>query len=262
MENKQVSRTINQYIQYLDIELCRKSNIAVYGLSGCGKSRLACSIASILRNHNYFVAYIDVVGNIKHVSDLPYYLKVDPKKWCLILRTEGILIDISELLLEEQLAYIDQFFRIYWTFRKANVEWKRQAIIILEESELYCQYLRSKTAQQIFRIVMSGRNEPIRTRVMAISPRIANVDTSISEMCEQIYLGSTIGERNAVKIRALLGKEYIDIARELETGQFIWKHGKQIDIVKVPLFERETRPIEIREPSCWQKLKGDYRRVI
>ena len=246
---------ISEYLGYCDFELCKKSNIAIYGLSGCGKTRLANDIASQLSKQNYFIAYFDVVGNIRDISDLRHYQKIDREKPNIVLPTEeGIIYDISDLLLNDQQAFVNNFLEIFWLCRKVNIEWKKQAIIILEESELYCQYLNSKTTPQILKFCMAGRNEPIRTRVMAISPRIANVSTSISEMCEQVYLGTTLGDRNAVKIRHLFGKEYVDVAKNLDVGQFLWKHSTEIDIVKVPLFQPKSKPQEIRPPTFWDRL--------
>ena len=74
------------------------------------------------------------------------------KKSNIVLPTEdGIIYDISDLLLNDQQAFVNNFLEMFWLYRKVNIEWKKQAIIILEESELYCQYLNSKTTQQILK---------------------------------------------------------------------------------------------------------------
>lgn len=230
---------------YFDLNLAKKSNIAIFGFSGCGKTRLACDIASQLQRAGYWVAVFDPVGIWKNISNIPHYQQMmgNPLIMRLALPCQSVIYDISGMVLEHQQSFINEWCRQYFHFRRTS-SWDQPAIIIFEESHLFARNLRSKTSQQILRLATAGRN--FNTRVLSLTQRVSNLSTEISEQSEQIYLGYTIGENNRRKIRTLLGKEWIKVAEELEVGEFIWRHGRRIEVVKVPLFNTNNMPEEIK----------------
>lgn len=57
--------------EFFELELSRKSNLCIFGFNGCGKTRLACSIASMLNKQGFQVVVFDSVGIWKQISDLP-----------------------------------------------------------------------------------------------------------------------------------------------------------------------------------------------
>lgn len=220
------------------------------------------------------VSVLANTSHIKNVKLIEQYSGFDQKRGIrpnnLVMSWESIVYDLSILLPDRQKMFINDFCEGYWMLRRIGlpkkkrseftgkkghlkyIKWrikyqrdqayysawmKKPAVIVLEEAQLYARYLSSGTGQQIMRIVTAGANPPFRTRLMAITPRISRVDTDVADGCQQRWLGITDGARDRLKIRDLFGPKYVPIAKELDQGQFVWKHGRHMNIVRTPEYK-------------------------
>lgn len=159
---------------------------------------------------------------------------------------ENIIYDISSMLLEDQKSFVSDFAESWFLHRKRTTD-NRPCLFVFEEAHLFARYLTSKVGEQIWRIASVGRNQPYATRILSISQRASSLDTNLIEQSEVLYIGVQEGENNLRKVRAFLGKKWIEPVQKLGVGEFIKKNGGETRIVKTPLFERQTRPIDVQD---------------
>ena len=116
--------------------------------------------------------------------------------------------------------------------------------------------LRSYTFQEISRFVTQGRNFGLS--YIALTQRLASVDSNLVEISGLKYFGKTEGDNNRRRAKAWLSKEYLDRARDLKTGEFLQQYGSKITFEKVPLFHSLGTPQPYIEP---RKPKGLIQRI-
>jgi len=107
--------------------------------------------------------------------------------------------------------------------------------------------LRSYSFQEISRFVTQGRNFGLSK--IALTQRLASVDSNLVEISGLKYFGKTEGDNNRRKAKAWLPKDYLNKARDLKTGEFLHQYGSQITLEEVPLFQSRTRPKPYVEPQ-------------
>jgi len=243
-----------------DFEESKKSNILVSGTNNTGKTRLACGICSILEMAGWRNIVFDNSGVWKSVSDLPFYIEVEPNEyWYKIpIVSESIIYDISNLVPESQKTFVDFVLRDLWESRDSfNIEW---VMVSLEEFELYGRSTRGTTAQNIFRIMHAGRNRQIR--VLAISTDLALIDSSFIRLCGIRYHGRlNIEENSKRKYRSYYGKEWLNKTINLELGQFVYLNKNKLETIRVPCFEATDKPIEYTPPIP-EKPKGFWSKLL
>ena len=123
-----------------------------------------------------------------------------------------------------------------------------KACYILEECQnlIPNSALRSYSFQEISRFVTQGRNFGLS--YVALTQRLASVDSSLVEISGLKYFGKTEGDNNRRKAKAWLPKEYLNQARDLRTGEFLQQYGSKIALEKVPLFQSVRKPQAYIEP--------------
>jgi hypothetical protein len=111
-----------------------------------------------------------------------------------------------------------------------------KAYYILEECQnlIPNSALRSYNFQEISRFVTQRRNFGLS--YIALTQRLASVDSNLVEISGLRYFGKTEGDNNRRKAKAWLSREYLDKARDLKTGEFFHQYGSKITLKKVPLF--------------------------
>ena len=110
---------------------------------------------------------------------------------------------------------------------------------------------------------MAGRNFGLS--YIALTQRLASVDSNLVEISGLKYFGETEGDNNRRKAKAWLPKEYLNKARDLETGEFLHQYGGKITLERVPLFQSRTRPrpyVEPQKPKKPSLIKRMIRAVI
>ena len=107
--------------------------------------------------------------------------------------------------------------------------------------------LRSYSFQEISRFVTQGRNFGLS--YIALTQRLASVDSNLVEISGLKYFGKTEGDNNRRKAKAWLPKEYLNQAKDLKTGEFLQQYGSKITLEKVSLFQSPTEPQLYIEPQ-------------
>lgn len=124
-----------------------------------------------------------------------------------------------------------------------------KACYVLEECQnlIPNSALRSYSFQEISRFVTQGRNFGLS--YIALTQRLASVDSNLVEISGLKYFGKTEGDNNRRKAKAWLSKQYLDKARDLETGEFLHQYGSKISFEKVPLFQSLSKPQPYIKPK-------------
>jgi hypothetical protein len=84
---------------------------------------------------------------------------------------------------------------------------------------------------------------------IALTQRLASVDSNLAEISGLKFFGKTEGDNNRRKAKAWLPKQYLNKARDLKTGEFLHQYGSKITSEKVPLFQSRTKPRPYEEPE-------------
>jgi hypothetical protein len=194
------------------------------------------------------VIVFDNSGVWRDISDIPYYIEVEPRQYYYMVQTLGVsaIYDISNLIPKDQQRFTDMFLQHVWDNRLSyGFEW---LMVILEEAQLYARNIRGKVAQNLLRIGSAGRNRQVR--VVAITPDLALIDASLIRLCGQRYHARLGIEENAKrKFRAYYGKEITKTATELQTGEFLYLNNNQLTKIQAPLFEPLSQPQPYQEPQ-------------
>lgn len=241
-----------------NLDEAKRSNILINGTNATGKTRLACGLASILQCFNWKTIAFDVSGVWKNISDISYYVEIDeayftnPKP---ITLDQSIIVDISRLRLDQQKFVVEICVRALWLDALNHpTDW---TMLIMEESEIYERSLRTRLAQELYRIQHVGRNQRLRT--MNITTRLANLDTGIIELCGQRYFAKIGKEQNTLrKMRSIMGKDWTRIMTELDLGYFVYECNGKTKIINIPCFTTTRKPqpyIVPKTPTLWQRAK-------
>lgn len=248
-----------------DLAEAQKSNILISGTNSTGKSRLACGIASLLRKFDWQVVAFDNSGVYRDISDIGHLIKVYP------LHYEGakipritdfsVVYDLSLQTPSEQVYTVNMILQDLWENRVIQGA-QKWTLVLLEEMHLYARNVRGALSQNLLRIMTVGRNQKIR--VLGVTVDLALIDPAFIRLCGQRYHGRLgIEENSKRKFRAYYGGDWLTVATELRTGDFIY-YKDRLRVVNVPLFEPKTKPQAIAErpQTVTQKAKVLIKRLL
>lgn len=223
-----------------------------------GKTNLGILLVDQLLSNGVQVKIIDSSRQWLKRSSVPTYLKVATERvsnyglfaiWDLP-NLWNCIYDCSRLTTTQMRAFVSGMmqndFRESVILDEQGVQVK--ACYILEECQnlIPNSALRSYSFQEISRFVTQGRNFGLS--YIALTQRLASVDSNLVEISGLKYFGKTEGDNNRRKAKAWLSKEHLNKARDLKTGDFIQQYGSKITLEKVPLFQGSTRPQLYIEP--------------
>ena len=222
----------------LDLKEVKRSNVLISGSNQQGKTRLACSLAHLLRNNDFNVIVFDNSGVWKELSDIPNYTLIASVNDKFSL-TRNHIVDMSLLRPSKQRKIVNDSLEFLW-LSHVNAEKKTWQIVILEEAELYCKNLRGELAESIFRLMAVGANQQLR--VIAISPCMSIIDTMFIRLCGQRYHFKLASEENSLrKFRRTYGIDNARIVQELDVGFCLYYFNGKTEILNVPLWQKEIR---------------------
>ena len=240
-----------------DFEEAKSTNILISGTNKTGKSRLACNLASILEDSYWQVVAFDNSGTWKDISDIPLMVEVNEKH---LLRrvpfpvNASLLYDMSTLEPDQQKMFVENIMRVLWQLR-VETEPQTWLMIVLEEFQLYGRYTRGSLSQHLLRVMSVGRNQ--KMRILGITVDLALIDPAFIRLCGQRYhakLGIEVGSKR--RFSGYYGKHWTEQAEKLKVGEFIYLLGDELRLIKVPLFEPETRPVPYKRKGFWATLLG------
>jgi len=223
-----------------------------------GKTNLGILLVDQLLKNNVQVKVIDSSRQWLKRSSVPYYVKVASARvssyglfaiWKLP-NVWDCIYDCSRLTTAQMREFVSGMMQN--DFQEAVILDEQgvevEACYVLEESQnlIPNSALRSYSFQEISRFVTQGRNFGLS--YIALTQRLASVDSNLVEISGLKYFGKTEGDNNRRKAKAWLPKEYLNKARDLKTGEFIQQYGSKITLEKVPLFRSLTKPQLYIEP--------------
>jgi len=228
-----------------------------------GKTNLGILLVDQLLKNGVQVKVIDSSRQWLKRSSVPYYIKVAlarvssyglfaiwdlPNLW-------NCIYDCSRLTTARMREFVqgmmEHDFQEAVILDEQRVQVK--ACYVLEECQnlIPNSALRSNSFQEISRFVTQGRNFGLS--YIALTQRLASVDSNLVEISGLKYFGKTEGDNNRRKAKAWLPKEYLNKARDLKTGEFLRQYGSKIVLEKVPLFQSSTKPQLYVEPPKPEK---------
>lgn len=224
-----------------------------------GKTNLGILLVDQLLNNGVQVKVIDSSRQWLKRSSVPYYVKVPLSRisryglftiWSLP-NVWDCVYDCSRLTTAQLREFVqgmmEHDFQEAVILDEQGVQVK--ACYVLEECQnlIPNSALRSYNFQEISRFVTQGRNFGLS--YIALTQRLASVDSNVVEISGLKYFGKTEGDNNRRKAKAWLPKEYLDKARDLPTGEFLHQYGSTITLEKVPLFDSLTKPQPYIDPQ-------------
>lgn len=221
-------------------------------------------------NSNVQVKVIDSSRQWLKRSSVPYYVKVASARassyglfaiWDLP-NVWNCVYDCSRLTTVQMREFVQGMME--HDFQEAVVLDEQRvsvkACYVLEECQnlIPNSALRSYSFQEISRFVTQGRNFGLS--YIALTQRLASVDSNLVEISGLKYFGKTEGDNNRRKAKAWLPKQYPNKAKDLKTGEFFRQYGSKITLEKAPLFkslrkpELYVEPPEPEKPTLVQRL--------
>lgn len=229
-------------ITWFDLEEQRKSNTLISGTNSTGKTRLACYLASILREHGWNTVAFDNSGVWKKVSDIPNYYQIYGSKIKVPI-SRNIIYDISLLRPSTQRKFVNEILEYFWV-STINNPVKVWQLFILEEMELFCRNVRGEVSENIYRLMHVGRNQHMR--VLGITTDLALIDPSFIRLCLQRYHFKLSVEENSLrKFKRYYGIDWARVATEFDTGYCLYFNDGKKKLVKIPLFQPRSLPMEV-----------------
>jgi len=224
-----------------------------------GKTNLGILLVDQLLRNDVQIKVIDSSRQWLKRSSVPYYLKVASARassyglfsiWDLP-NVWNCIYDCSRLTTAQMREFVSGMMQN--DFQEAVILDEQgvqiRACYVLEECQnlIPNSALRGYSFQEISRFVTQGRNFGLS--YIALTQRLASVDSNLVEISGLKYFGKTEGDNNRRKAKAWLPKEYLNKARDLRTGEFLHQYGSKITLEKVPLFQSLTKPQLYIEPQ-------------
>ncbi|MFX0197274.1 MAG: hypothetical protein ACFFCW_14205 [Candidatus Hodarchaeota archaeon] len=223
-----------------------------------GKTNLGILLVDQLLNSGVQVKVIDSSRQWLKRSSVPHYVKVASARvssyglfaiWNLP-NVWDCIYDCSRLTTTQMREFVSGMMQN--DFQEAVILDEQgvrvKAFYVLEECQnlIPNSALRSYSFQEISRFVTQGRNFGLS--YIALTQRLASVDSNLVEISGLKYFGKTEGDNNRRKAKAWLPKDYLNKARDLQTGEFLQQYGSKITLEKVPLFQSLRKPQPYIEP--------------
>jgi len=217
--------------------------------TGSGKSNLAKILVRRLLEKKVRIFVFDpseawtLTGPIKRVIEIPRPIPIEIE----IPRTSCVF-DIKTLYVSEQQLIVQRFCQKLYNRTISSEEKKRiPTLLVFEESQVYLPEgrLKGKAFEEVTRILNIGRN--YKLRIMILTQFAANVDKKAVKPCRQKFIGYT-DEPNDLEYLKGWVRGRLRTLEELDVGQFFYRCGKVLRMVKVPLFDDNSKPKKVRLP--------------
>jgi len=249
----------NQYC--IDLIECKKSNTLIVGQTGSGKTLLSMGIVDLLLRSGWEVHVFDSVG-VWRKSPLKHRMILKSNRVNLCDFTDSTVVDMSRLRIDDQKALLEKYSEWIWNIRVDDpYSINRPLMIVLEESQNYIKDLRSLMAQNIFRLLMSGRNLGIR--ILMISPRLNNVSAECRFLANQKYIGLSYETNVLAKIKSLFGKDVMNTCKSLRVGEFVYSKPPLPPVkIYVPEYKTTNKPVVYQKPDTYRITKDPVPMIV
>ena len=233
----------------IDFEECLRSGVFIAGGKGATKSNLAKIIVDKLMKLGYTVKVFDISKSWLK-SSVPYFNEIE-----MLHETSGnlyqsIVFDLSKLMPKDAKRFVAKVLTEEWNKQVNIPEHQRKWIVyVFEECQMLVPqgHLRSNKAQQILRLMTSGRN--FQLGFIAITQRPALTDTSVFELTFQRYFSRMDGENDIKKVANYIGYEKASELENLRLGEFFYDKGSKTKWIHTREFKTEKKTMKLEIPQ-------------
>jgi len=250
-----------QYIEKpipFDLKSALETGITVLGTRQCGKTTLALYVTDMLKSQvaNLIVYVIDPtrVWLTRKAKDFTV-VAIPPRtrepvqlKWNWI----NTIFDTSMLSTQQQQDFTEIFCSIVLnTLIATQPQARPQVWIWFEEAHTPIPnfIFSSKRLQETKRLITQGANFSISFGIISQFP--AMVDKLPVKATQQRYFGLTSEPNDTKYLRQYIGKEWASQLEDLNKGEFIYKHRKQIMRFQTPNPETQNRNRNSMQPYAY-----------
>lgn len=225
----------------IDVNEALRSGVFVCGGKGTTKTNLAKIIADKLLRLGYVVKVFDI-SKAWLRSSIPYVVEITNNIRMDINLYRSVIFDLSRLLPKDVKRFITLILTKEWDMQVSLAEPQRKWIVyVFEECQMLTPQgsLRSNEAQQVLRLMTSGRN--YRLAYIALTQRPALCDTSVFELTFQKYFARMNGENDLRKVANYIGAKAYDLEK-LRLGEFFYDRGAETKWIATKEFKAESKP--------------------
>jgi len=225
----------------IDVNEALRSGVFICGGKGTTKTNLAKIITDKLLRLGYVVKVFDISkawlkSSIPYVYEITMNIRMDTSLY------RSVIFDLSRLLPKDAKRFISLILAAEWDMQVRLTEQQRRWIVyVFEETQMLTPqgHLRSNEAQQILRLMTTGRNYNLG--YIAITQRPALCDTSVFELTFQKYFARMNGENDLRKVANYIGAKAYDLEK-LRLGEFFYDKGSETKWITTEEFKAETVP--------------------
>jgi len=225
----------------IDVNEALRSGVFICGGKGATKTNLAKIITDKLLRLGYVVKVFDI-SKAWLKSSIPYVVEITNNIRMNINLYRSVMFDLSRLLPKDAKRFISLILAAEWDMQVRLTEQQRRWIVyVFEETQMLTPqgHLRSNEAQQILRLMTTGRNYNLG--YIAITQRPALCDTSVFELTFQKYFARMNGENDLRKVANYIGAKAYDLEK-LRLGEFFYDKGSETKWITTEEFKAETVP--------------------
>jgi len=227
-----------------DYEEALKSGIYISGTTGTGKSDIAMYIADHLMKQGVTIIIFDPSQDWINRSSIPHY-RNPTRNPVRTIPEHSVIYDLSEATPRQQQTFVETFCQTIM-LTQAMKKQRKQYFLIFEEAHTYFPEgcMRAKRCQNTMRMMTQGRN--YKVRFACITQFASLIDKNAMRYMKQRYFGYTDEPNDVEYVTSMFPKAFRPQAerylRTLKTGQFIYKHGENIDVFTIKPFHTKTKP--------------------
>lgn len=245
------------------------TGLIVVGAKKCGKSNASKIIATeIIRNQNNIQCRIfDSCQNWIHSFEPIIAQRINEETRYLYTGDRSVLYDIEYIDVErimEAIGMIVEYDLDKQRKLKRVDMMDRWTMFFIEEAQnVLGTYSLSRESGKLWvKAISEGRN--FHMAFVMVGQRIADISTKVIERAQGYLFGRTSGDNDRKKIKRIVGNakitetinndgdwiritgnEIADEVAKLETGEFIYFNGKQGRLIQFPLYNADTKPINV-----------------
>jgi len=241
----------------LDVKEALKSGLYCCGTTGSGKSDIGMYAADRLMQEGVIVVVFDPTQDWMKRSTLDkvYYPNIHDWEWRGYFGKENIVFDMSQQTIEEHQKFVEWFCK---TIMKVQAELpealRKHYFLIFEEAHTYFPQgcMTAKRYQNTVKMMTQGRN--FKVRFMCITQFSSMIDKKAMRYMKQRYFGATDEPNDVEYVTKFFPKKLREfMAVELQhllAGKFIYKYGKETQIIQIEPFETEAPPTPKIPQNC------------
>ena len=225
----------------IDVKELLRSGCIIIGGKGTAKSNLAMTITDMLMRIGVTVKVFDI-SKAWQRSSVPCVVEITNNIRMDINLYQSIVFDLCKLTPNDAKRFITLVLAKEWNMQTSLTEEQRKPIVfVFEECQLLTPNgsLRSNEAQQVLRLMSTGRN--FELGYLAISQRPTLVDPTVFELSFIRYFSRCDGFNDLKRIAEYIGSEKARQLQKLRLGEFMYDRGIETKLIKTQEFRSNVK---------------------